>query len=396
MIIELHLLQSFPASNLNRDDLGQPKSVTFGGALRGRVSSQSLKKAARSLFPEVGLAEGETAWRTKRLLLKAAQELTPGIGEGGGAQEPADEERTIVREALRQMGFELDANDLTQYLLFVGTRAVDDLATFCRDNRTKLLADAEAREKEKKTKKNKGTTKKKVTDDAKKVAERILDARSAVDIALFGRMVADNKDFNVDAASQVAHAISTHSVANEFDFYTAVDDLKPEGEAGADMIGTVDFNAACYYHYANLDLGQLRRNLFGKEAKPDEDDEDLLRRATSAWLNAFIRAVPSGKQNSMAALTMPDTLLAVVRDSGSWNLANAFLDPVPGQGVMGESTKRMWQHFQQLRGFYGDEELHAVAVASLSSDLGQMGVPEDERAGNLPEFTGKVLGEVRD
>ena len=387
MIIELHLLQSFPASNLNRDDLGQPKSVTFGGALRGRVSSQSLKKAARSLFPEVGLAEGETAWRTKRLLLQAARELTPGEDD---TREPGEEERTIVREALRQMGFELDTNDLTQYLLFVGTRAVDDLAAFCREHREKLLADAEARAKEKGQAK-----KKKVTDDAKKVADRILDARRAVDIALFGRMVADNKDFNVDAASQVAHAISTHAVAGEFDFYTAVDDLKPDDEDGADMIGTVDFNAACYYRYANLDLGQLRRNLFGKNAKSEDIDEDLLGRATSAWLNAFIRAVPSGKQNSMAAHTMPDTLLAVVRDSGSWNLANAFLDPVPGKDVMGTSTDRMWKHFRQLRGFYGEEEIRAVAMASLSEDLKKLGVPQEEQTDNLQKFTSKVLGEAR-
>ncbi|MBE2998645.1 type I-E CRISPR-associated protein Cas7/Cse4/CasC [Nocardiopsis sp. HNM0947] len=391
MIIELHLIQSFPASNLNRDDLGQPKSVTFGGALRGRVSSQSLKKAARSLFPHVGLAEGETAWRTKRLVQQAAAELEEG-----------DEEQrvAVVTEALRQMGFGVESTGLTEYLLFVGRRAVDDLVAFCRENQDWLLKE-DAKRADKIAKAKTDQAKKKLKKEEKppkkaaQAAKRILDARRAVDIALFGRMIADNKDFNVDAASQVAHAISTHAVAGEFDFYTAVDDLKPDDEAGADMIGTVDFNAACYYRYANLDLGQLQHNLFGKAAKPEDIDEDLLQRATSAWLNAFVRAVPSGKQNSMAARTMPDTLLAVVRDSGSWNLANAFLDPVPGKGVMGASTELMWKHFQQLRGFYGEEEIRAVAMASLSGDLEKLEVPESEQAASLQAFTSKVLGEAR-
>ncbi|MFC4564844.1 type I-E CRISPR-associated protein Cas7/Cse4/CasC [Nocardiopsis mangrovi] len=384
MIIELHLLQSFPTSNLNRDDMGQPKSVTFGGAIRGRVSSQSLKRSARTLFPEVGLAEGETAKRTKRLLQQAANRLVPdGRGEAG------NEDRTVVREALRQMGFGVNgATDLTEYLLFVKATAVDSLAEHCKENRERLLKDAAKREKD-----PKGSEKKKPDSETLKVAKTILDARRSVDIALFGRMIADNKDFNVDAASQVAHAISTHAVAVEFDFYTAVDDLKPDAEAGADMIGTVDFNAACYYRYANLDLGQLRRNLFGTVPELKAEDEDLLKRATSAWLNAFVRAVPSGKQNSMAALTQPDALLAVVRDSGAWNLANAFLNPVEGTGVMETSTRRMWEHFSELRHFYGDDGIRTVAMASLSGDLDALGVPRQERADTLPAFVGKVLGE---
>ncbi|PSK89412.1 CRISPR system Cascade subunit CasC [Murinocardiopsis flavida] len=389
MIIELHLIQSFPTSNLNRDDLGQPKSVTFGGALRSRVSSQCLKRSARDLFEDVGLAEGETAVRTKRLLQEAAVQMA---GKEGATV--TDEHETVVREALRQMGFELDTNDLTQYLLFVGKSAVTDLADYCAANKDSLVKAAAKRAKEKKEKKDKPT------GDVLDQARKILNARKSVDIALFGRMIADNKDFNIDAASQVAHAISTHSVGVEYDFYTAVDDLKPEAEAGADMIGTVDFNAACYYRYANLDLAQLRKNLFGKDAT--DVDEDLVERATSAWLNAFIRAVPSGKQNSMAARTMPDTLLAVVRDSGAWNLANAFLKPVDSKeaslkdlSVMDVSTERLWEHFERLRGFYGEEEVRKVAMASVSGSLDWLDVREDERAESLAAFTGQVMGAVR-
>lgn len=398
MIIELHLLQSFPTSNLNRDDLGQPKSVTFGGVLRSRVSSQCLKRSARDLFPEVGLAAGDTAVRTKRLLQKAAAEIA------GDAREVSEQDQDVVREALQQMGFGLDNNDLTQYLLFVSRSAVGKLATYCTKHRERLLKDAEKRRKEKEKQeqakekgkgKEKASDKKKPTGETLTMAREILDARKSVDIALFGRMIADNKDFNVDAASQVAHAISTHAVGVEYDFYTAVDDLKPDAEAGADMIGTVDFNAACYYRYANLDLDQLRLNLFGKDPEADFVDEDLMQRAVSAWLNAFVRAVPSGKQNSMAALTLPDTLMVVVRDSGTWNLANSFLSPVSGTRVMEDSTARLWEHFTQLREFYGQDEINAVAVSSVSGGLDELKVPDDERAKTLAELTGKVMDAVR-
>jgi CRISPR system Cascade subunit CasC len=359
VIIELHLLQSYPVSNLNRDDVGQPKSVTFGGVQRARISSQSLKRAARMQFQQYGLAEDETGVRTKRLLDAAARTLTPD------GEEPTDETIDVVREALRALGFDVAKNDLTEYLLFVGRRASDELAEFCRDNWSELATIAAARREaaQKSTAQTKKAKDKKVKPDRERVerARRILDASRVADIALFGRMIADNKDFNVDAASQVAHAFSTHAVATEFDFYTAVDDLKPEAEAGADMIGTVDFNAACYYRYANLDLDQLSRNLRG--------DEDLVARTTSAWLRAFVDATPSGKQNSTAARTKPETLLTVVRDHGAWNLANAFLRPVIGDDLLSESSRRMLDHFARLRGFYGDDQLREVVAAAPTSEL---------------------------
>lgn len=172
---------------------------------------------------------------------------------------------------------------------------------------------------------------------------------------------------------------------NEFDFYTAVDDLKPDGESGADMMGTVDFNAACYYRYANVDLDALANNLDG--------DTDLADRATSAWLHAFINAVPSGKQNSTAARTMPDTLLGVVRSGGAWNLANAFLKPVTGADIMEASTARLTEHFHHLRGFYGTAQIHTVVGASVSGKLSH--VEPTEVVDTIGEFAGRLLATAK-
>src|SRR5690606_30773078 len=155
-----------------------------------------------------------------------------------------------------------------------------------------------------------------------------LDGGRAVDLALFGRMLADLPDRNVDAACQVAHAISTHRVSAEFDYYTAVDDLKPDDTSGADMIGTVEFNSACYYRYANIDLRQLVKNLKGEA---EEVDAELAEAAVRAFLIASRDAIPTGKQNSFAARNAPSFFLAVVRDRGAWSLANAFVAPVNGQ-----------------------------------------------------------------
>nr|WP_272918518.1 type I-E CRISPR-associated protein Cas7/Cse4/CasC [Nocardiopsis alba] len=401
------MLQSFPTSNLNRDDVGQPKSVTFGGVMRGRVSSQCLKRSTRTLFPQYGLDRSELGERTKRLSL-----ITARLLDGGSKADlpPSEETLGIVKQALAWMGFAIAEQDLTQYLFFLGPKAAEELAAYCRGHWDDLAARRRERQELKsdleklrqvnangkkagnqvKTFENKlkkldevPAAKRKET---KKAADRVLSAGRSVDIALFGRMIANNKDFNVDAASQVAHAFSTHAVATEFDFFTAVDDLKAneaDQDAGADMIGVVDFNAACYYRYANVDLDQLRRNLAEGSGAAQDDTEigKLVNRALEAWIRAFVNATPSGKQNSMAAHTRPDTLLMVAREHGSWNLANAFLKPVEGTAIMEDSTERLFTHFRKLREFYGDDEITKVAASSLSGEVS--GLREGETVPSL-------------
>lgn len=382
MIIELHLLQSFPTSNLNRDDVGQPKSVTFGGAVRGRISSQCLKRSARDLFEQHGVDKHETGLRTKRLVESAASLLD-------GTEPASQHTQDVVRAGIRKLGFDVDKNDLTQYLLFVGRDAQQQLADYCQrnwDTLVKAVADRQAQEEKAKSAKSEkprsGKTEKiKPAQADLDEGERILNADRVADIALFGRMVADNKKFNVNASSQVAHAVSTHAVATEFDYYTAVDDLRPDDAPGADMIGTIDFNAACYYRYANLDTNQLASNL--------GDDSELTTRATRAWLRSMIAARPSGKQNSMAAQTMPETLLAVVRENGSWNLANAFLKPIGGTDVMTDSTSAMMSHFDKLHGFYGHEGIHTITGAALSCEL--PGLAEDDIADSVDALVDRTV-----
>ncbi len=144
-------------------------------------------------------------------------------------------------------------------------------------------------------------------------------------------MIADNADWNLDAACQVAHAISTNRVSMEFDFFTAVDDFRPRDNAGSDMMGTVAFQSSCFYRYAALDVDALRKNLGGTEKA---EVNPLVRGTVEAFLRASALAVPTGKQNSTAAQNRPSYLLAVVRKSGApQSLANAFAMPVrPGSG----------------------------------------------------------------
>ncbi|WP_406693087.1 type I-E CRISPR-associated protein Cas7/Cse4/CasC [Saccharopolyspora sp. ID03-671] len=389
MILELHLLQSFPVSNLNRDDLGAPKSATFGGVPRARVSSQALKRAARDEFIKHGLDKTDLGDRTKRIIFAASDLLSE--------DHQADPRATdILAAGLAGLGFGVVDTRRSQYLLFIGNKAAHALAEYCEQNWDDLTQVVEAAEKEAK----KATSKKKANPDKDPVAaftkskkskdaaatRKLLDASYAADIGLFGRMIADNTEFNIAAASQVAHALSTHAVTTEFDYYTAVDDLKKNDEPGADMIGTIDFNTACYYRYANLDLTQLRENLAA--------DDALVAKAAQAWLGAFIDSTPTGKQSTTAARTMPETLLGTVRDRGAWNLANAFLKPVTGHDLMTTSTQRLFEHFQTLRGFYGSRALRTVAGAALTSDTAPL--PAEERVDSLDTFTSRLLSTALD
>jgi CRISPR system Cascade subunit CasC len=203
----------------------------------------------------------------------------------------------------------------------------------------------------------------KAPDGFAKTIEKLLDGGKASDLALFGRMLADLPENNIDAACQVAHSISTNkSHSMEMDCYTAVDDLKPTDTAGADMIGTVEFNSACFYRYANLDLGQIRKNL--------QNDDELVRKTADAFLRAFIHAIPTGKQRSFAAHNPPSLVFAVVRSGTLVSLANAFVKPVTPrgeEGLVGKSITELDRYYGQVVKMYGDGGLKKSAVCQLET-----------------------------
>jgi CRISPR system Cascade subunit CasC len=208
---------------------------------------------------------------------------------------------------------------------------------------------------------------------------------SAPDIALFGRMLAENPRLGLDAACQVAHAISTHRVTMEMDYYTAVDDLKPEDTAGAGMIGFTGFNSSCFYRYARIDWDQLVENL--------RSDSGLARRTVKAFLRAAVVAVPTGKQKGFAANNPPSLLLAVVRKDGmGWSLVNAFERPVrahSGSGLVGPSVQALDTYWDRLCQTYGTDTLTCRAALLLDPDLSLQYLAPDQ-VENMEEWLKKV------
>lgn len=358
--VEFHILQSFAPANLNRDDTGAPKDAVFGGTRRGRVSSQSLKRATRLYMRDGGLVpEGARSYRTKRV----SGMLTKMLVDAGVESERAEE---VVVAALQSLGSSKSGirikDSKTDYLLFLGRPELDQMAAALTE-----------------FSKTVGSGKIKVSKDLTEELTKILTdkGKGAVDVALFGRMVADLPEANTDASCQVAHAISTHRVERDFDYYTAVDDLKPDDTSGADMIGTVEFNSSCYYRFSVVDLPQLTTNLGGNRA--------LALEALASYARASAEAIPSGKQNSFAAHNPPSTILAIRRDNQPpRNLANAFEEAVnPGRdGIVKESARRLGEYWTRIDSAYGS------ATAAWVLDLtGEFPVDSGaERVGSLDEL----------
>ncbi len=369
--IEFHILQNFPPSNLNRDDSGAPKDCDFGGYRRQRISSQCLKRSVRQsdLFRE--LVTDRLGIRTKR----APEEVAKLLVERGC---PQDQAKAMAREFFDAL-YGINDKGNTDYLLYVGPEELARAAGILHEagGETGALAGkiTTLRAEHDKLQKKDKEAKKKEIDEATKPFAALADQYKstyprhvrAVDVALFGRMLADNPAENVDAACQVSHAISVNRMNMEFDYFTAVDDLQPEDNAGAGMIGTVGFSSSCFYRFACLDLDQLTRNLGGDAKAAGE--------GVLAFAEAFVQARPSGKQNTFAAHSLPGLVMVVVRESGQpVSLANAFEKPVlpsTEESLTGKAIAALGTHYGKLKRMYGLNGQAACVVLDPDTEAHQ-------------------------
>lgn len=321
--LQIHLLTFYPPSNVNRDDTGNPKTATVGGVTRLRISSQALKRAWRTSDVFSSALVGHKGERTQRLGEEVLAHLhTQGVEEKKAV--------AIAREIAGVYGkvkAEKDANPArTEQLVFVSP-----------SERAAAMAVAERMAAGEKV-------------DLKKEQDTLLHkADSAADIALFGRMLASAPTFNREAAVQVAHAITTHRVTVEDDYYTAIDDLKTDTEdAGAGFLGEAGFGSGVFYLYLCINQDLLKKNL------GEECETGVAQAALGALVEAAMTVSPSGKQNSFAALARAGYVLVEKGNAQPRTLAGAFARPVGGVDLMGQSIGALQQFRTELTRVYGE------------------------------------------
>ncbi|NWH05259.1 type I-E CRISPR-associated protein Cas7/Cse4/CasC [Desulfobacter latus] len=340
-LIELHILQSFPVSCLNRDDVGAPKTAYFGGSQRARVSSQAWKRPIRAMAKE--FAPGAFAGQRTRFIVRSLEQI---YLESKLAPLAAKELAIITADSMGKLDDPEKGNVKT--LLYFSPQELESVTSEVLDKDYEPVLQIVLDEKS--TKKDKDKAKKSLkafTDKAsKKLKAKVKDN---ADIALFGRMVADDHSLMVEGAGLFSHALSTHSVANEIDFFSAVDDNNTADDEGAGHLGTIEFNSACYYRYVGLNIDMLKDD---QHLAHYENDE--FNKIVRTFLKAAIMAVPSARKNSMFAFNPPAYVLGFKRNGQPLSLVNAFEKPVrkSKEGYITESIDRMNNHWNNLADTY--------------------------------------------
>ncbi|MBI3911850.1 MAG: type I-E CRISPR-associated protein Cas7/Cse4/CasC [Armatimonadetes bacterium] len=358
LIVEFHLLQNFSPSCLNRDDTNTPKSSVFGGVRRARVSSQCLKRAIRlHMRDHYGIATGT---RTRRLADVIADRLAK---EGTEPRRDPGEALALARFALDQSGFKLTTGETevrTQVGLYLAEGEIARLAAAVdadwgrladaratAEAAARAAAGAEGARAARPRRRDRGAAPVDLPN-VRQAIEAVRKTVDASDIALFGRMVAEHPHMKVDAASQVAHALSTHACELEMDYFTAVDDEQPDEDPGAGMLGLVGFQSACFYRYALVHRDQLVANLQGNARQANE--------TIVAFLRASVEAIPTGRQNGSAAHNWPDHIAVRTGARLPLNLANAFEKPVRAgrsASLVQASAAALEAYRERLEGVYG-------------------------------------------
>ncbi|MCY4302265.1 MAG: type I-E CRISPR-associated protein Cas7/Cse4/CasC [Aestuariivita sp.] len=339
--IQLHYLTVYPLSNPNRDDQGRPKSATYGGVPRLRISSQSLKRATRLSDTMQNDLRGNLGERTQRI----GEAIKQGLIEGGATGEAAHEAAKKIADVFGKL--DAKAEEKKQ----IRTRQL----AFISPDEKKMAFDLAKKEIDGEPLPSNAELKKLV----------LRNADGAVDIAMFGRMLADDPDSNREAAVQVSHGITTHRALVEDDFYTAVDDLKrPSEDAGAGFVGEAGFGSGVFYIYACIDTALLKENL--------EGDLHLAARATAALAEALATATPSGKRNSFAHQTYASFVMAESGDRQPRSLAGAFLKPVTGDDLLKTSVERLIETSRAIDEAYFDDGPLRTKIMNLQQGEGSI------------------------
>jgi CRISPR system Cascade subunit CasC len=374
LFVEFHLIQSLGVTSMNRGEDGLPKGCYFGGGHRARVSSQAWKRATRQSPHLVGGPHLKRGTRTQ----KVVQVLIPCLLQGGF---PEDEARLVAAGFALALAGKMHQKhpDRTATLIFLAPSDLNAAADLLVDNWAECLEAARATVGEA----EKPPADEPVGEEAEEEAagprkvhptfQRIINALAkqgggvtdAVDLALYGRMLARQPIMGLRGAVQMAHPISTHTAQAQPDFYIAADDLAEPGEAIAVMMDTIQFHSPCLYRYANVDFGQLCANLGG--------DAEVALEALVAFAQAFVLSIPEGRSHAMATPTRPAAVMAVVRRGAPLTLVNAFENPVRPPygdgGVVAASIKALDTHWQRVAGVYGTDDVETVAVVTEDPDI---------------------------
>ncbi|MEI8256956.1 MAG: type I-E CRISPR-associated protein Cas7/Cse4/CasC [Deltaproteobacteria bacterium] len=398
--IEVHALRSFPPSNLNRDDLGTPKTAVFGGSRRLRISSQCLKRTWRmSEHFRGAFAETQLGIRTDRLpeqVLTAVGTaldeegraglvaLLASIGKKGGKAKAGEgDEPDAADDEGEDDDAEAGDKPRTAHLLFLSRQEIDAVTAFALEKKDAL---------KKVLKKKKVDTEvvKKLREELKKYLQTHT-SKNAVDVGLFGRFVTSTEIDTIEGALQVAHALGTQKVEVEYDYFTAVDDLGEE--PGAGHLGESEFASSVLYLYACCDLEQLERNLGARTDEgrvTDAEAKQLARKSLPALVRALAEATPKGKKTGTAPHTPAEYVEVVVRRGAPLSYANAFVKPVGEReergDVMAASITRLVKHRDRIEAAYGrDSDAIGRFILCLRDVDGEGGAAKKSEVKTLAE-----------
>lgn len=326
-LIELHILQSFPVSCLNRDDVGSPKTAVFGGVNRARLSSQSLKRAIRE-YAQDNLPGARFGGQRTKLI---AQPLAEALKKHGVTDEKvAAEHASNIADKLAKLDSKSNEAKVGT-LIFLAPSEIDSIAQ-------KIAELLKTNPKTKDYEKN--------LDKYCKAAG-LLDG---ADIAIFGRMAASLPSLTLEGAGMFSHALSTHKADNDLDFFSALDDRQNRSQPGAAHTDSLEFTSAVYYRYAALNLDLLADTDHLAKLTVEER-----RQVVDAFIRATLQAVPGARKNSMNAHTLPGLVLGTYKSAGQpVQLINAFEEPVrPKSGLLAESTAKLKAHHEALKKTWG-------------------------------------------